>query len=30
VASGLKRLRMGDLLEMPLPDALVQRITPDE
>ena len=30
VASGLKRLRMGDLLEMPLPDALVQRITPEE
>lgn len=30
VAAGLKRLRMGDLLEMPLPDSLVQRITPDE
>ncbi|MBI1658389.1 MAG: 2-isopropylmalate synthase [Thaumarchaeota archaeon] len=30
VAAGLKRLRMGDLLEMPLPDSLVRRITPDE
>ena len=29
VAAGLKRLRMGDLLEMPLPDSLVQRITSD-
>ena len=29
VATGLKRLRMGDLLEIPLPDSLVQKITPD-
>lgn len=29
VATGLKRLRMGDLLEMPLPDSLVHSITPD-
>lgn len=29
VAAGLKRLRLGDLLEMPLPDSLVQKITPD-
>ena len=28
VASGLKRLRMGDLLEMPLPDSLVRKISP--
>ncbi len=27
VAAGLKRLRMGDLLEMPLPDSLEQRIS---
>ncbi|MXY60980.1 MAG: 2-isopropylmalate synthase [Cenarchaeum sp. SB0665_bin_23] len=31
VAAGLKRLRMGDLLEMPLPDSLERRIsTPDK
>ena len=29
VAAGLKRLRLGDLLEMPLPDSLVQKITPE-
>lgn len=28
VAAGLKRLRMGDLLEMPLPDSLVRRMGP--